>query len=155
VQDRRRTSLIFGKSVKYVFLILFPLVLGTIALAHPLLDIWLGADFAERSTRVLQCLAVGVFLNGLAQVASALLQGIGRPDVTALLHVVELPVYLVSVWELIHAWGIEGAALAWTARTTLDLILFFVAARWIMPAAAATVRRLSWALSLAVPVLAI
>src|SRR5262249_55206461 len=146
VQDQRRTSLIFGKSVKYVFLILFPLVLGTIVLAHALLGVWLGADFAERSTRVLQCLGVGVFLNGLAQVASALWQGIGRPDVTALLHVFELPVYLVSAWLLIHARGIEGAALAWTLRTALDLALFFAAVRWIMPAAAATVRRLSWAL---------
>jgi O-antigen/teichoic acid export membrane protein len=152
-QDRGRTSLIFGRSAKYVFLILFPLVLGTIVLAHELLALWLGADFARQSTRVLQCLAAGVFLNGLAQVASALLQGVGRPDLTALLHVIELPFYLVSAWLLIQARGIEGAAMAWTARTALDLAFFFGAVCFILPGSAATVRRLVWALGLAGPVL--
>jgi O-antigen/teichoic acid export membrane protein len=155
VQDRDRTSWIFGRSVKYVFLILFPLALGTIVLAHELLTLWLGADFARESTHVLQCLAVGVFLNGLAQVASALLQGVGRPDLTALLHVIELPFYLVSAWLLIRARGIEGAALAWTARTALDLALFLAAARWVLPNVTDTVRRLAWALGLVGPVLAI
>jgi O-antigen/teichoic acid export membrane protein len=155
VQDRGRTSLIFGRGVKYVFLILFPLVLGTIVLAHELLTLWLGADFARGSTRVLQCLAVGVFLNGLAQVASAMLQGVGRPDLTALLHVIELPFYLVAAWLLIRARGIEGAALAWTARTALDLALFFGAARCVLPGSAETLRRLAWALGLVWPVIAI
>jgi O-antigen/teichoic acid export membrane protein len=155
VQDRGRTSLIFGRGVKYVFLILFPLVLGTIVLAHELLTLWLGADFALQSTRVLQCLAVGVFLNGLAQVASALLQGVGRPELTALLHVIELPFYLVSAWLFIRAHGSEGAALAWTARTALDLVFFLAAACWVLPAGAATVRRLAWALGLACPIFAV
>jgi O-antigen/teichoic acid export membrane protein len=154
-QRRERTSLIFGRGVKYVFLILFPLVLGTIVLAHELLTLWLGADFGRRSTHVLQCLAVGVFLNGLAQVVSALLQGVGRPDVTALLHVIELPFYLVSAWLLIHAHGIEGAALAWTARTALDLAFFLAAACCVLPAGAATVRRLAWTLGLVCPVFAV
>jgi O-antigen/teichoic acid export membrane protein len=154
VQDRGRTSLIFERGIKYVFLILFPLVLGTIVLAHELLTLWLGADFARQSTRVLQCLAVGVFLNGLAQVASALLQGVGRPDLTALLHVIELPFYLVSAWLLIHAHGIEGAALAWTTRTALDLALFLAVALWVLPIGAKTVRRLVWVLGLASPVFA-
>src|SRR5262249_211744 len=73
---------------------------------------------------------------------SALLQGVGRPDLTALLHVIELPFYLLSAWLLIRARGIEGAALAWTARTALDLALFLAAARWVLPGGAETVRRL-------------
>jgi O-antigen/teichoic acid export membrane protein len=154
VRDRERTALIFGRGVKYVFLILFPLVLMTVALAHEVLTLWLGVDFARQSTYVLQCLALGVFLNGLAQVPSALLQGVGRPDLTALLHVVELPFYLVTAWYLIRTRGIEGAATAWTARTALDLVLCFGTARRILPAAAGTVHRLSWALGLTIPVIA-
>ena len=154
-QDRDRTSWVFGRSVKYVFLILFPLVLGTVVLAHEVLALWLGADFARQSTRVLQCLAVGVFLNGMAQVASALLQGVGRPEVVALLHVIELPFYLAAAWLLIPAHGIEGAALAWTARTALDLAFFMAAARWVLPKGAETVRRLAWALGLVGPVIVV
>jgi O-antigen/teichoic acid export membrane protein len=155
VQDRSRTALIFGRGVKYVFLILFPLVLVTVALAHEVLTLWIGADFALRSTRVLQCLALGVFLNGLAQVSSALLQGVGRPDLTAILHVVELPFFLVMAWFLISTRGIEGAAMAWTARTALDLVLFFGMARRVLPSSSETVHGLIWALGVTLPVVAV
>jgi O-antigen/teichoic acid export membrane protein len=155
VQDKRRTVLIFGRGVKYVFLILFPLVLGTVALAPELLTLWLGVEFARQSTFVLRCLALGVFLNGLAQVPSALLQGVGRPDLTAIVHVIELPFYLVAAWSLIRTRGIEGAAVAWTARTALDLVLFFGTARWVLPGTALTVRHLVGALGLVAPVIAV
>ena len=110
VQDRGRTALIFGRGVKYVFLILFPLTLATIALAPEVLALWLGADFARQSTRVMQWLALGVLLNGLAQVPSALMQGVGRPDLTAQLHLVELPLYLPAAWHLIDARDRRGGA---------------------------------------------
>src|SRR5262249_37418857 len=83
VQDRERTAVLFGRGVKYAFLTLFPLVLGSISLAPEILAIWLGADFARESAPVMRWLALGVLLNGLAQVPSALLQGVGRPDLTA------------------------------------------------------------------------
>jgi O-antigen/teichoic acid export membrane protein len=153
-QDRRRTALIFGRGVKYVFLILFPLTLVAAALAPEVLRVWLGPDFARQSTRVMQWLAVGVFLNGLAHVPSAMLQGVGRPDLTALLHVVELPLYLAVAWWLIVTRGIEGAAMAWTARTALDLLLFFGTAGWVLPAAGTTMRHLARALPPALLLLA-
>ncbi|HMB02534.1 MAG TPA: flippase [Isosphaeraceae bacterium] len=154
VRDRSRTALIFGRGVKYAFLTLYPLTLATITLAPEVLALWLGADFARQSTRVMQWLALGVLLNGLAQVPSALMQGIGRPDLTAKLHLVELPPYLLVAWHLIGTRGIEGAALAWTARTALDLVLFFGTARLVLPGGAAAIRRLARALGLALPVMA-
>ena len=54
---------------------------------------------------------------------SALTQAIGRPDLTFKLHLIELPVYLLTAWFLIVRRGIEGAAIAWLARTALDLLL--------------------------------
>lgn len=47
------------------------------------LMLWLGSEFADNSTLVLQLLAVGVFINSLAHVPSGLEQGAGRPDLTA------------------------------------------------------------------------
>jgi O-antigen/teichoic acid export membrane protein len=154
VQNRARTGRIYGRGVKYVFIILFILVFATVALAPELLGAWLGPEFARRSTFVLRCLALGVLFNGLAQVPSALLQGIGRPDLTALLHVVELPFYLALATVLIRVWGIEGAAVAWTARTALDLVFFFSAACWVLPAGATIARGVARALGLVVPLLA-
>ncbi len=131
--DRDRTAALYKRCVKYVFLTLFPLVLLTVVLAHRGLTLWLGADFAQHSFRVLQWLAVGVFINSLSQIPFALVQGAGRPDLTAKLHLMELPCYLLGLWWLISAYGVEGAAIAWTARVVVDaLILFGMAQRFFL-----------------------
>src|SRR5207247_10477417 len=85
---------------KVVALALFPLCLLTVAFGREALAIWLGRNFADNSTRVLQLLAIGVFLNGLANVPFALIQAVGRPDITAKLHLLELPAYLTTLWWL-------------------------------------------------------
>jgi O-antigen/teichoic acid export membrane protein len=128
-QDRSRIAALYKRSVKYVFLVLFPLVLLTMALAHRGLALWLGADFAQHSFRVLQWLALGVLINSLAQVPFALVQGAGRPDLTAKLHLIELPVYLLALWWLISTYGVVGAAIAWTARVGVDALVLFVMAQ--------------------------
>ena len=114
---------------------------------------WLGADFARQSTRVMQWLALGVLLNGLAQVPSALMQGVGRPDLTAKLHLVELPPYLLAAWHLIGRRDRRGGAgLDGTHRVGPGPLLRDGAL--VLPGSAAAIRRLTRALGLALPVLA-
>lgn len=120
-KDSQRAGFLFARSVKYLLLALFPIVLLMVGLAQNGLTIWLGNDFARHSTRVVQWLAVGVLANSLAQVPFSFLQGIGRPDLTAKLHLVELPIYLGMLLLLIRVDGIEGAAIAWAVRSVLDL----------------------------------
>jgi len=83
---------------------------------------------------VLQWLAVGVFINSVAQVPFALVQGVGKPDLTAKLHLIELPAYLAALWWLTRTHGIEGAAIAWTARAIVDALVLFVLAKRFLPA---------------------
>ncbi len=106
--------------MKYLVLALFPLVLLIVVFARDGLKVWLGAAFAQNSFHVLQWLAAGVFLNSLSNVPFAMLQGLGRPDVTAKLHMIELPFLSVALWGLTKTYGIEGTAIAWTARVTVD-----------------------------------
>jgi O-antigen/teichoic acid export membrane protein len=131
--DRDRAARLFWRGVKYVFLALFPITLVIVTFAHEGLELWLGPEFAANSLRVLQWLAVGVFINSLARVPYALVQAAGRPDLTAKLHLFELPFYLLAVWWLITRFGIEGAAIAWVARVALDAILLFTVARRFLP----------------------
>jgi O-antigen/teichoic acid export membrane protein len=133
VQDRGRTAVLYGRSVKFLLLILFPIVLFIIVLAENGLRFWLGPEFAEHSTRVLQWLAAGVFISCLAQVPLALVQGVGRPDLTAKLHLVELPGYLLALWWLARLHGIEGAAIAWTVRVAVDALALFVMSKRFLP----------------------
>ena len=123
--DPTRASRLLGKGVKIVFLALFPAVVMAVTFAHEGLDLWLGPEFAAQSARVLQWLAAGVFVNSLAQVPFAFLQGAGRPDLTAKLHFVELPFYLGLLWWAVQRYGIVGAAVVWTLRVAVDAIFIF------------------------------
>jgi O-antigen/teichoic acid export membrane protein len=76
---------------------------------------------------------VGVLVNSAAQIPFALIQGSARPDVTAKLHLVELPFYLAGLWWLVAAHGIEGAAIAWTARVAVDALALFLFAHRLVP----------------------
>ena len=104
---------------------------------------------------MLRWLAIGVFLDALAQVPSAPMQGVGRPDLVAKLHLVEVPPYLLAAWHLIVRRGIEGAALAWTGRIALDLFLFFAVAQRVLPGTSAPTRRLAWPLGLSMLIFAV
>jgi O-antigen/teichoic acid export membrane protein len=133
VQDPKRTSLFFVRGVKYVFLVMFPIVLFIVAFARQGLDLWLGKEFAEHGTRVLQLLAIGIFFNSLAQIPFSLVQSAGRPDLTAKLHLIELPFYLIAVWWMTRTFGIEGTALVWAVRVIIDALILFRMAKGILP----------------------
>ena len=126
--DKSKLEEFFARSIKPLLLILGPLLLLIVVFSRELLDLWLGAEFAERATGVLQILAVGVLINSMAFVPFSLLQATGRPDLTAKFHLLELPLYAGLAWILIGQMGIVGAALAWTARVSVDAALLFGAA---------------------------
>jgi len=136
-QDRARTARLFGRGINYIFLALFPLALIIVTLAHEGMTLWLGAEFADNSAFVLQWLAVGVFINSIAQIPFALVQGAGRPDLTAKMHIVELPFYLLALWWLLGVYGIKGAAIAWVVRVGVDTLILFAMAQWLLPDARA------------------
>lgn len=110
-------------------------LIGVAVGGGPLLELWLGAEFAANSRLILIVLTLGVLLNGMAYMPYVLLQGIGRVDVTAKLQLVELPVYLGALWLLAGAYGPLGAAMAWCLRTGVDLFLLLFLFRRLAPGA--------------------
>ena len=131
-QDRDHARVLYGKGIRYVFTAVFPIVMMIILFAEKGLRWWLNAEFAQNSMHVLQWLSVGVLFNSLAQIPFVLLQGAGRPDITAKIHLIELPCYLLALWFLISEMGIIGAAIAWCVRSLLDAgLLFGMAYRYV------------------------
>lgn len=131
--DLSRTSRLFWKAVKYVFAIMLPVAVLLDYAGRELLLLWLGASFAENSTFVLQLLAIGVFLNSVAQIPSAFIQGVGRPDLKAKIHLFELPLFVGFLWWCVSQFGIEGAAVAFLVRIAVDAVLFFLACFSVVP----------------------
>jgi O-antigen/teichoic acid export membrane protein len=126
VRDARRLAV---DGARAIALVMGPAALLVVALAPDVLRLWLGSEFAAQSAASLQLLAVGVTVNALAMVPFWLLQGLGRPDVCAKFHLVELVIYVPMLFVLLRWQGIAGAAAAWTIRVALDGGLLLVAAR--------------------------
>jgi O-antigen/teichoic acid export membrane protein len=120
---------LYAKGAKYTFIILFPPIFLAVVFAPELLNFWLGPEFSRASARVLQVLALGVFTNCVANIPFALVQGLGRSDITAKLHLIETPFYLILLWWSVSTFGITGAALAWSLRATADMVLLFIVAK--------------------------
>jgi O-antigen/teichoic acid export membrane protein len=124
--DKEQTTKLFYRGLKYIFIILFPVISLISFLANSGLKLWLGADFAQNSTFVLQWLAFGMLFNSFAQIPFAFIQGIGRPDVTSKIHLFELPLYLLVLTGLTARFGINGAAVAWVLRVIIDVVILYV-----------------------------
>lgn len=123
---------VYAEAVKKTVLLLVVPVL-TLAIFGPwLLRLWLGEAFAEQGQTAVRILAFGVLLNAVAHVPSGFITALGRPDIKAKLHVIELMIHVPVAYFLISRFGIVGAALAWTARVGLDAILLFIASKRVL-----------------------
>jgi O-antigen/teichoic acid export membrane protein len=118
--DRERARRLYLQSFRVMVAVMLPIVTAVVALAHPLLSIWITPAFAAHSFVVLQLLAAGVGMNCVARVVFTVIQSLGRSDATARLHFVELPLFILLLLFLTGRYGIVGAAMAWALRATLD-----------------------------------
>jgi O-antigen/teichoic acid export membrane protein len=141
--------------VKYIFIGLFPLTVLLIALAPEGLSVWLGKDFAVNSAPVARWLLAAVFINGLAQVPFAHLQSEGRPDLTAKLHLIELPFYVGLLFPIALRYGIRGVAITWFLRVAADTVLMFFFSQRYLPESRPVLRRLMLITAAAIAVFAL
>jgi O-antigen/teichoic acid export membrane protein len=85
-----------------------------------LLSAWIGTALPAEAATVGRWLCLGVWINSIGGMYFAWLHAQGRFRATALLHLVELPLYLATLTLLLHQFGVTGAAMAAVLRFGLD-----------------------------------
>jgi O-antigen/teichoic acid export membrane protein len=140
-QQSNAITRLFEKNSIYSHLALFPITFLGAAWAPLWLSFWMGADFASRSTALTQWFCMGIFANGLAVTPLGFLQAVGRADLTAKFQICELPIYLVGLFFATSRFGITGAAIVWTARTSVDALLMYLASARLLPHASQIMRQ--------------
>jgi len=128
--DERRADAerLLGRSVRSLWLLVGGPAVFVMLLSGPLLRLWLGPEYAAHGATGLAVLAAGMLIIGLAHVPGIFLLGQGRADLPAIFVLIELPIYAALAWWCVRAYGVTGAALAWTLRVSLDAVLLFAAA---------------------------
>ena len=122
----RRYSLI-------ILLLLLPFTALLAVFAHRLLALWISPAFADQAAMPLQIMSVAALCSGLAQVPFTMLQGRARADLTAKLHLIELPLYIGLLYLLVLEYGVAGAAWAWLIRIAADMIAVYYLCLKILP----------------------
>lgn len=95
-----------------------------------LLPLWIKEDLRPESIVIGQVLCLGVFANAIGSMFYALLHAKGRADITAKLHLLELPIFIGALTFMIATYGVVGAAWAWVGRMVLDAVLLAGCARF-------------------------
>ena len=124
-------------ALNVVSLVMTPAVLFGLVAAEPFLHLWLGAAKGEASAPVAALLLFGLWVNSLALIPASHLEAQAQPGRLARLHLAEVIPYVAILYVAVRYWGIEGAAFAWSLRSTVDALILFRVARDKMPASAA------------------
>ncbi|MFZ2267600.1 MAG: flippase [Azonexus sp.] len=132
-RDAERGVLLFAYTAQLGFLLILPPLALIFLFSHELLAFWLGSEFAVNSSGVSRWMVLGWLVNMLARPAFTWLQSLGRSDLPAKLHCVELPVFAALLYFGILYFGIEGAAAAWSLRCLLDSLILNELARRCSP----------------------
>ena len=128
--DRATAIHLSQTSARTAMAVMTPVVAGGICVMGPFLHLWLNNALGAEAVIVGQVALLGWWVNGIAINPFGLLQATGRPKITAILHIVELPVYGALLWGLTVNYGLVGTAGAFTIRSALDcLALCFLAYR--------------------------
>jgi O-antigen/teichoic acid export membrane protein len=114
--------------LKILQVVLVPVGIILILWGEQLLQWWISPEFAASSGWVIGLLSFGIVFNAMAHIPGTMLQGIGRPDITAKLHMVELPLYLLFMWLIIEPFGIEGVAGLRSLRVLINCLMLMVLA---------------------------
>lgn len=116
-------NILYNTSFEAVLFLGSMLVFFLISLSKEILAIWLTPEFSENAHLLLQIIAIGGLFNFLARIPLSIIQGSGKPNISAKFHLFELPVYLLALILLIHFYGLPGAAIAASLRMTIDFLL--------------------------------
>jgi O-antigen/teichoic acid export membrane protein len=90
-----------------------------------ILRIWISADAAMRGSEILQILTIGIYFNVQARLPLNAIHAAGNPRITAVLHIIELPIYILILVLASVRWGLLGVSIAWTLRVVLDALLLY------------------------------
>lgn len=119
--DDAKSQTILAYKLLGVFSVL--LAIFVYIFAKEIMFYWMGPSYVGDSVLVLQILVVGFVFNSIAQIPFAQVQAAGYSKITAFIHLAEVIPYLVLLYWLVHEYSYVGAAIAWSIRVGVDLIV--------------------------------
>ena len=135
-----RAAELMERAARVTLLALLPAAILLVAFAEPGLRAWIGPAYSPDAGPVLRWLTIAVYVNAVAQVPYSVLQGGIDARGPALLHLIELPLYLALLFWLAATLGVRGVAIAWFVRMSIDGVVLW----WMLYRRFAVSRPIVW-----------
>ncbi|MBI2037324.1 MAG: flippase [Candidatus Magasanikbacteria bacterium] len=129
--DKTGMGPLFEKSWRYLFAVVFPVSLGLIAVADPVIHKVFGQEYGP-SVAALRILLISMIFGFLSFITGALLNAINRQKIQTSLMGLALAVSILLNIVLIPKLGINGAAIsAMVSNFVLCLVGFYFCVTWV------------------------
>ena len=118
----QQAKMVFNIWLFRVGILMFLLMMALAYVMPILLNFWIGEGVEKESIQVGQILCLGVFFNAIGAMYFSYLHAHGKVRETAILHLIEFPLYISILIVLIKSYGLTGCAIAWVLRTGFDAL---------------------------------
>lgn len=127
--NESQAKAVFNMWLFRIVVVMFFAMCALASLMPFILNLWVKDYVSPDSVMVGRVLCIGVFFNAIGAMYYSYLHANGRTKITAIFHLVELPIFVGLLYVLITQFGVVGAAIAWSSRVFIDSVFLFVASR--------------------------
>jgi O-antigen/teichoic acid export membrane protein len=150
-QDKREEAgILLVRGIRLFLLVSVPVLIAIVSLGRLALRFWAGQVYAVHSTVPLYILAAGTICEGMVIAANQALVAGHRAGTVSIIAFAQIPVYVAVALLAIHLFGIDGAAVAWSAQMTIAMVVLVIIVRQLVPIKFRKISRASAQLSLGV-----
>ncbi len=127
-ENREQLQALYARGIRLTLIGLAPAIVFLIIIAKPFFTIYAGENFGAESPPLFYILLWGLVFNVPAYLPYAAIMARGRTDLFAKLFFIEMIPYLLVVILLTQQFGAVGAAAAWSIKTSVEGVVWFVLA---------------------------
>lgn len=128
-ESREQLQGLYARGIRLTLIGLAPGIVFLVIVAKPFFTVYAGESFGIESPPLFYVLLWGLIFNVPAYLPYAAIMARGRTDLFAKLFFIEMVPYLFVVVLLTQQFGAIGAAAAWSLKTSVEGVLWFVFAR--------------------------
>ncbi len=112
-----------AKSLPAILTLTWPIVALAILILPFILPYLMQGIYSDHAAKIGQYALIGWWVVGLAMTPLAYLHSRGKARLTAAIHIIEVPLYIVVLYISYEFGGITGVAVAFLARCVVDLVV--------------------------------
>lgn len=93
-----------------------------VLLAPIVLELWISKAFAIENRMLFQLILCGFYFSNVAKLTFVYLQSQGKSNILSYLLLIQIPVYVITLYHGITSFGIQGVSIAFTGRMISEFL---------------------------------